>query len=77
MRTTLVLDDMLYREIKALAAHRGTTVTSVVEDSLRLMLARASVRPTGDLPVLPQGGGLHSGIDLTDNASIRDVLEAD
>ncbi len=73
MRTTLVIDDDLYREIKALAAKSGITVTSVVERSLRDTLERTSARPAPRLPVLPQTGGTRSGVDLRDNAAIRDL----
>ena len=73
MRTTLVIDDGLYRQIKALAAQSGTTVTSVVERSLRDTLERTSRRPEPRLPTLPQTGGARPGVDLRDNASIRDL----
>lgn len=73
MRTTLVIDDDLYRQIKALAAQSGATVTSVVERSLRDTLERTSVRPTPRLPALPHTGGTRPGVDLRDNASIRDL----
>lgn len=73
MRTTLVIDDDLYREIKALAAQSGLTVTSVIERSLRDTLERTSARPPVRLPSLLQTGGTRSGVDLRDNASIRDL----
>ncbi len=76
MRTTLVIDDDLYREVKALAAYRGATVTSLVEDSLRAMLGRSFSISSGSLPVLPQVGGPRPGVDLDDNAALRDILEA-
>jgi hypothetical protein len=40
MRTTIRLDDDLLLEIKQLAARSGKTLTSVIEDALREMLAR-------------------------------------
>lgn len=43
MRTTLDLDDHLLREAKKLAAERGQTLTSFVEDALR-----DAVQGTGD-----------------------------
>lgn len=73
MRTTLVIDDDLYREIKALAAQSGTTVTSVVERALRDTLERTAARPAPRLPTLPQTGGTRPGVNLRDNASIRDL----
>ena len=38
MKTTLVINDDLYRRIKAKAALEGRTVTELVEDGLRLAL---------------------------------------
>ena len=41
VRTTLNIEDELYRRIKALAALRGESVTAIVEESLRLTLLTA------------------------------------
>lgn len=46
MRTTLNLDDRLLRGAKKLAAERGVTLTSIVEEALREVLAEPS-RPGG------------------------------
>lgn len=48
MRTTLVIDDDLYRRVKAKAAMEGRKVTDVVEDGLRAALGLGPTRP--DLP---------------------------
>lgn len=79
MRTTIILPDPLYSDVKRLAADQGRTVTSVVEESLRATLARHRegapedraayrVRPTGS-------GGLQPGVDLTDTAALLDAME--
>ena len=76
MRTTLNIDDDLYRQVKAAAALRGCSVTSLVEESLRFELARHEARhEVRDIRVLPQGGGTHPGIDLTDARSLREVMD--
>lgn len=81
MRTTLNIDDELYRRIKAVAALRGVSVTSVVEESLRVMLlggeAPAEVAP---MPVSESAGGLApefiaSGVDLNDVSAVLDFLD--
>ncbi len=76
MRTTLNIDDDLYRQVKAAAALRGCSVTSMVEESLREVLAKhgrsAEVRP---LRVLPESGGVRSGIDLSDGRALRHVMD--
>lgn len=76
MRTTLNIDDEIYRMAKALAAHRGCSVSSVIEESLRDALARAE-QPTsrGPLPVLSQSGGTLPGVDLNDRKALRELLE--
>jgi len=40
MRTTLILPDDLYRELKRVAAAADRTMTSFVEEALRAALAR-------------------------------------
>ena len=45
MRTTLVIDDDLYRRVKAKAALEGRKVTELVEDGLRAALSLGPVRP--------------------------------
>jgi plasmid stability protein len=42
MRTTLNIDDHLYREVKVRAAREGRTVTHLVETALRKFLQGAS-----------------------------------
>lgn len=76
MRTTLNIDDDLYREVKATAARRGCSVTSLVEESLRVALARhldrGEVRP---LRVSQQTGGTLPGVDLHDNSALVDLMD--
>lgn len=81
MRTTLMLPDDLYREVKRLAADSGRTVTSVVEEALRAAVARHrddGARPGGPaFRVAAVGsGGLQPGIDLTDSATLLDAMES-
>lgn len=74
MRTTLRIDDELYRRVKAEAARSGRTVAEVVEDALRVMLQpQARRRPVPDLPVYGAGGPL-PGVDLEDAAALRDAM---
>lgn len=76
MRTTLTLDDDLLREAKERAARSRRTVSQVVEDAMRETFARAAparrVRVV-DLPTSP--GGPRPGVDLNDNAALRDLLD--
>ena len=76
MRTTLVLDDDLYRRAKATAAHQGRTVTSVVEEALRRLLdAEPPPVEVPDLPVARESGGPLPGIDLHDARALAAVLD--
>jgi hypothetical protein len=76
MRTTVRLDDDLLAAAKARAAESHTTLTSLIEDSLRQTLARRSVggserlkiRSFGDATTLP-------GVDLDDSAALRDLMD--
>lgn len=76
MRTTIRLDDDLYRDVKAQAAREGRTVGEVIEDALRTRDRRATTdTPLEPLPVYG-GGGVLPGVDLSDNAALRDVMDA-
>jgi len=81
MRTTLNIDDDVYRQAKAYAALEGCSVTSVVEAGLRALLADAGVgRRIADMPVSRRGGGLTeeftaSGVDLADTSAVLDFLD--
>ncbi|MEY3734886.1 MAG: hypothetical protein RL347_2245 [Actinomycetota bacterium] len=77
MRTTLVIPDDVYREVKVTAAREGITVTSFIEQSLRDALDRSRLRAEVRLPVLPQSGGVRAGVDLRDNVAVRDILEGE
>ena len=76
MRTTINIDEDLYRRVKARAARDGRTVSDLIEDAVRVRL-RPRPREV-DLPALPvvAGGGLQPGVELSDNASLVDVMSA-
>lgn len=79
MRTTLMLPDDLYRQVKRAAADGDRTVTSFVEEALRAALTRrddAAHAPHEPYRVAPTGsGGLQPGVDLTDTAALLDAME--
>jgi Arc/MetJ family transcription regulator len=76
MRTTIKIDDALLAEAKIHAARTGRTMTEVVEDALRMSLARsaARTRPRADLPTF-SGSALLPGVDLDDSAALIDLME--
>jgi hypothetical protein len=74
--TTQGLDDHLVREAKKLAARTHHTLGEVVEEGLRILLARKRARrPEEKSPLVTfEGGGLRPGIDLDDSASLLGVM---
>jgi Ribbon-helix-helix protein, copG family len=76
VRTTVRLDDDLYREIKATAARSGRPVGEVIADALRAFVAgqRSSERPLAELPVW-HGDGLLPGVDASSNAALRAAMD--
>ncbi|MBI3978716.1 MAG: type II toxin-antitoxin system VapB family antitoxin, partial [Chloroflexi bacterium] len=75
MRTTIRIDEQLLGEAKQLAARRGKSLTSIIEDALRESLARQ--RDSGQREpvrlVTFDGKGLLPGVDLDDSAALLDV----
>ncbi|MBZ5564275.1 MAG: type II toxin-antitoxin system VapB family antitoxin [Acidobacteriia bacterium] len=76
MRTTIRLDDQLLAQAKKLAAERGTTLTAIIEDSLREVLARRQPPRRHAKFHFPtfKGDGLQPGVDLDDSASLLDLM---
>jgi len=76
MRTTLRLNDELYRQVKVAAARSGRSVAAVIEDAIRASLS-ATGAPRAPLPPLPTlgRGGLMPGVDLGDSGSTLERME--
>ncbi len=77
MRTTIRIDDALYRKVKARAGQTGRTVSDIIEDAVRAALRPRPNAHTDELAPLPVygGGGLMPGVDLADNARLRDLMD--
>ena len=76
MRTTIRIDDELYREVKAKAARSGRTVAAVLEDAVRRGLAPSERGAGGRYRVHPTGtGGLLPGVDLSSNAAVAEAMD--
>ena len=77
MKTTLNLDQRLMREAKRLAAERGMTLTSVIEEALRDALEERRVVPpvTFDMPVVT--GQTGSAVDVADRDALYDRMDDD
>ena len=77
MRTTIRLDDGLLDEARRLAVQHGTTLTAIIEESLRERLARSQSSLSGRRTRLATTGegGVLPGIDLGDSASLLDMMD--
>ena len=77
MRTTIRLNDELFRQVRESAAGTNRTITAVIEDSLRLALqSKSIVLPRGKTKIPTSGsGGLLPGVDLDDFSSLVDIME--
>ena len=77
MRTTIRLDDGLLDEAKRLAVRHGTTLTAIIEESLRERLARSRAVAPGQRTRLKTTGegGVLPGIDLDDSASLLEMMD--
>ncbi len=76
MRTTIRIDDDLYRRVKTKAAASGRTVAELIEDAVRdsLRPREPSHRKPRKLPTV-DGTGVMPGIDLSSNAALLDVMD--
>jgi hypothetical protein len=74
MRTTINVSDELLRQVKRLAVERGTTITALVEEALREVVARKRSKVVGSPVTLTTfgSGGLQPGVDLDDSAGLLD-----
>jgi len=78
VRTTIRIDDDLYRTVKERAARSGRTVASVLEDAVRVGLDPPDKVRRKPYRVRAAGrGGLRPGVDLSSNAAVGELLDED
>ena len=70
MRTTITIDDDLYRRAKVRSAQSGQPVSKLIE------VAVAHAEPVEALPIYG-GSGVLPGVDLADGRSLREVMEGE
>ena len=78
MRTTIRLDDNLLSAVKQYAHDREQTLTAVIENALRELLARRNTwvqRSPVTLTTVGGKGLLHGGIDLDDSKALLEIME--
>jgi hypothetical protein len=79
-RTTVRLPEGLLDRAKRKAAAEGRTLTSLIEDGLRLMVAgeRKATKGKRVLPPISKAtGGPMPGIDLTDLSALQEIEDLD
>ncbi len=77
MRTTVDIDEHLLAEAKVLAARSRRPLGRVVDDALRVLLAKTPATGGGARVPLPTfgAGGLQPGVDLEDKEAMADLLD--
>jgi hypothetical protein len=78
LRTTVRLEERLLSEAKAVAARENRTLTSLIEEGLRLAISKPDAtarRKKVSLPVSRCSGGTMPGVDLSNSAELLDLLE--
>ena len=77
MRTTIRLDDQLLRSAKRYAHDTGKSLTAVIEDALRQVLSRRTVKQARKPVKLTtvSGKGVRSGVDLDDSSALLGLME--
>lgn len=79
MKTTLDINDDLLSRAKALSAREKTSLTSLIEEGLRLRLRRRrgsnSAHGADPLPVYRGKGGLVKGVNPRSNRSMLDAAD--
>ncbi|GMU22248.1 MAG: antitoxin VapB43 [Phycisphaerae bacterium] len=77
-RTTVRLDENLLAQAKQLAVRTNRTLTVVIEDALREVIARSNdPSPSRHLVFPTYGGGwVRPGVDIDNSAALLEIMEA-
>ena len=76
MRTTVNIDPDVLRKAKQRAADEGRTLSDLVTETLRERLARRRPPGRGSFAAVTFGeGGTLPGVDVTNNAAVRDLMD--
>ena len=75
MRTTVDINDELFRKAKKKAADEGVPFREVVEAALRDFLDGNKGKPEYRLQWRPEKGRLQPGVDLNSRVSLFDLMD--
>lgn len=73
-RTTINLDEAVYRRVKVLAEKRGKSLARMIEELLRRSLADTKAAPPAALP-LHRHNGPRAGVNIADRDHLYDLME--
>lgn len=81
MRTTININDSLLLQAKQTSIERNCTLGEVIDDALRIALAREDAgSEAGDPRIAPLktycGKGLQTGVDLSNSAALLEIIES-
>ena len=78
LRTTVRLPPPLMAQAKKLARETDRTLTKVIEDALRVAVARRRrPKPRTVTIVTFKGNGVQPGVDLDDTSALLDLMDDD
>lgn len=75
MRTTVEINDELFRKAKKKAADEGLPFREVVERALRAYLGKRKGKPGYKLQWHAEKGKLQPGVDLDSRVSLFDLMD--
>ena len=74
-RTTLTIEDDLFRRLKTLAAKRATTMAALVNELLRQALAVGTQRAPYTLDIEGWEAQAQPGVDILDRDKLFDLMD--
>lgn len=77
VRTTVRIEDALYKRVKARAVDEGRTIASVLEDAVRRGMEEATVAATGPVTLPTVDGPLHAEFHTLSYGKMLDLIEQD
>jgi hypothetical protein len=75
MRTTLEISDEIFRQLKRKAADEGATMRQVVDNALRMYLAKPKPRKGYRLRWRSERGRILPGVRLDDRDALFDIMD--
>ncbi len=75
MRTTVNLDDQLLLAARRLAVEEQVPLARVIEDALRVSLAKPRARGEAMRLITSSGPGVKPGVDLDNGRSLLQIME--